>query len=226
MRARRRSSCRPSSRRRSWPRRSSSIARSSRAREIFAEALDYFPAVDAFVGTADRYLERARTDQGAVGGSGHRESERQHRRRMGPLCAAHPGRGSGRARTERVPHGRRPGPHGGRHGDGRPGAHRGRPCVHRNSARRQAQSVLLRVRQLRRSGGRCRRRRSRAVQSLLSAGSRPRYARCRPPARVEPVLGDAAAGALDRGPPTAARPRRVPGRDIRRPHRGGTWSRV
>ena len=33
--------------------------------EHFAEALDYFPAVDTFVGAADRYLGRARTDQGA-----------------------------------------------------------------------------------------------------------------------------------------------------------------
>ena len=99
--------------------------------EIFAEALDYFPAVDAFVGTADRYLSGLERIKAAVGGSGHRESERQHRRRMGPLRAAHPGRRSGRARTERVPHGRRPGPDVGRYGDGRPGAHRGRPCVHR-----------------------------------------------------------------------------------------------
>ena len=32
--------------------------------EHFAEALDYFPAVDSFVGAADRYLAVARAGQG------------------------------------------------------------------------------------------------------------------------------------------------------------------
>ena len=33
--------------------------------EHFAEALDYFPAVEGFVGAADRYLAVARSGQGA-----------------------------------------------------------------------------------------------------------------------------------------------------------------
>ena len=38
------------------PRRSASRARSSRAPSVFAEALDYFPAIESFAGAADRYV--------------------------------------------------------------------------------------------------------------------------------------------------------------------------
>ena len=51
-----RSSCRRCSRRRSSPRRSSSTRSLEQGTEVFAEALDYFPAIQSFAGAADRYL--------------------------------------------------------------------------------------------------------------------------------------------------------------------------
>ena len=46
--------------------------------EHFAEALDYFPAVDAFVGRRRPLPRRARAGQGRRRGPGHRQPEREH----------------------------------------------------------------------------------------------------------------------------------------------------
>ena len=75
--------------------------------EHFAEALDYFPAVEAFVGAADRYLARLVAGQGQSR-SRHRQPECDHQWRLGPPCAAHRGRGRRCARTEPVPRRGRP----------------------------------------------------------------------------------------------------------------------
>ena len=62
-----RSSCPRCSRRRSWPRRSSSTEPSNRAPSTSPRRIDYFPAVDAFVGAADRYLASLERVKAAVG---------------------------------------------------------------------------------------------------------------------------------------------------------------
>ena len=56
--------------------------------EHFAEALDYFPAVETFVGAADRYLARLERVKASGQRAGHRQPEREHDRRLGPPCAA------------------------------------------------------------------------------------------------------------------------------------------
>ncbi len=102
-----RSSCRRCSRRRSSPRSSGSRGRSSRAPSMFAEALDYFPAVQTFAGAADRYLAALERVKAAVDDPDHRQPQREHRGRLGDLRAADPGRRRGRARTQPVPRGGR-----------------------------------------------------------------------------------------------------------------------
>ena len=113
-----------------------------------------------------------------------------------------------------------------RHRGRRPRPDRGRPRRGHDPARRQAEPVLLVVRELRgRRGRRRRRRRAGPVQPLLPAGPRPRHARGRPAARAEPALGAAAAGPLDRDPAAAAGTGRLARRHLRRPHRRATRSR-
>ena len=193
-RARRRSSCRRCSRRRSSTRRSSSIARSRPGTRALRRGARLLPGRRRRSSRRPTAIcSRARTRSRRSRGAGHREPQRQHRRRLGPLRAAASQDAGADALELNLYHVA---------ADPRRTAadmetadlelDRGRPCVHRHPARRQAQPVLLGDGQLRRSGGRCRRRRSRAVQSLLPAGSRPRHARCRPPARVEPARGSCA----------------------------------
>ena len=71
--------------------------------EVFAEALDYFPAVESFAGAADRYLAALERVKASVASPDHRQPEREQRGRLGDLCAADPGRRSGRARAQPVP---------------------------------------------------------------------------------------------------------------------------
>ena len=189
--------------------------------EHFAEALDYFPAVDRFIGAADRYLAAV---------------ERIKSRAAVPIIASLNATSTGGwVRYARLIQDA--------------GADALELNLYHVAAdpRRTATDmeaadldliaavraavaiplavklspVLLGVRPLRCGGDRGRRRRSRAVQSVLPAGYRPGDARGRAAARSEPALGDAAAGALDRDPATAARPRRVPRCDLRRPGRDG-----
>ena len=80
--------------------------------EHFAEALDYFPAVDTFVGAADRYLARLERVKAERRGAGHRQPQREHRRRLGPPRTAARGRRRRCARAEPVPRRRRPAPDG------------------------------------------------------------------------------------------------------------------
>ena len=187
--------------------------------EHFAEALDYFPAVDTFVGRRRPLPGRARAGQGPAAVP---IIASLNARSMGGWVTHYARRiqdaGRGRARAEPVP--RRRGSAAGRP----PRWRRDDLDLDRRRARRdhdpaggQAQPVLLGVRQLR-GGDRPRRRRwARAVQSLLPAGPRPRDARGRPAARAEPAVGAAAPGALDRHPATPARPGPLARRDLGRP---------
>ena len=222
---RRRSSCRRCSRRRSCPRSSSSTARSSRAPSTSPRRSTTSPTSTRSPAPADRYLAALERVKAQSSVPVIASLNATTRRRLGPLRAAHRGRRRRRARAEPVPRRRRPAPDGGRHGGRRPRAHRRRPRRGHDPARGQAQPVLLGVRQLRRRGRRRRRRRARAVQPLLPARPRPRHARGRAAARAEPALGAAPAAALDRDPATAARPRRLARRHLRRPQPGPTSSR-
>ena len=76
--------------------------------EDFAEALDYFPAVQSFAGTADRYLTALERVKAAVAVPVIASLNASTVGGWVTPCAAHPGRRSGRARTEPVP--RRRGP--------------------------------------------------------------------------------------------------------------------
>ena len=83
--------------------------------EGFAEALDYFPEVETFIGEGERYLRTLERIKRAATRARHRQPERQLRGRLGPLCAAH-----GRCRrrcpgAEPLPHHRGPDTHGRRH---------------------------------------------------------------------------------------------------------------
>ncbi len=57
--------------------------------EHFAEALDYFPEVDTFIGEGDRYLRALEADQEAGIGPDHRQPQRQLGGWLGPLRQAH-----------------------------------------------------------------------------------------------------------------------------------------
>ena len=72
---------------------------------------------------------------------------------------------------------------------------------------------------------RCRRERPRAVQPVLPAGHRPRDVRRRQPRRAVATLGAAPAAPLDRDPPAAARHRRVARGHVGRPLPAPTRSR-
>ena len=61
--------------------------------EHFAEALDYFPAVDGFIGAADRYLAAVER----VKASGRRPDHRQPQRDAAPAA------GSGTRGSSRTP---------------------------------------------------------------------------------------------------------------------------
>ena len=184
--ARRPSSCRRCSRRRSSTRRSSSTGRSRPGTEQFAEALDYFPAIDAYLGhrrpvpaTGSRRI-KARVAVPVIASLNATTAGR-----LGPLRAADAGRRRRRARAQPLPPRRGPGADRRGHGGRRPRARSRRSAASvDHPARGQAQPVLLRVRRLRGEGRRCRRRRPRAVQPVLPAGPRPRHARRRRPRRA------------------------------------------
>ncbi len=55
--------------------------------DVFAEALDYFPAVQSFAGTAETVRDRPGARQGVRRHPGHRQPEREHRGRLGDPCA-------------------------------------------------------------------------------------------------------------------------------------------
>ena len=187
--------------------------------EAFAEALDYFPAVDSFISAADRYLlglERVKAKVGVpviaslnastTGGWVH------YARRMQDAgadalelnlyhVAADPARTAGDVEAA---------------------------DLDLIAAVRAAVTIPLAVKlspyysslcELRGGSRTGRRRRPGPVQSLLPAGPRPRVVRRRAVARAQPRLGAPAAGALDRDPATPARwpPCRSPRRRASRP---------
>ncbi len=80
-----RSSCPRCSRRRSSPRRSSSTARSSRAPSTSPRRSTTSRRSTTFAGAADRYLAALERVKAAVDGAGHRQPQRDHARRLGPL---------------------------------------------------------------------------------------------------------------------------------------------
>ena len=194
--------------------------------EAFAEALDYFPAVDALPERRRSLPAGARTGQGRGRRPDHRQPQRRRRPAAGsatPAGCRTPGADALELNLYHVAADPRPDRR--RRGGRRPRPDRGRPRRRDDPARRQAQPVLLGVRELRGGRGAGRRRRPRPVQPVLPAGPRPRHARRRARARAEPRLGAPAAGPLDRAPPAPARRRRR--RSRRRPAStpGPTWSR-
>ena len=56
--------------------------------EQFAEALDYFPTIEAFAGAGDRYLSTAPPDQGGRRRAGHRQPQRLDARAAGSATRA------------------------------------------------------------------------------------------------------------------------------------------
>ena len=120
--------------------------------EVFAEALDYFPAVESFAGAADRYLAALERVKAAVTIPVIASLNASSVGGWVTYARRHPGRRRGRARAQPVPRRGGSAAVGGRHGGARPRAHRGRPRLDHDPARGQAQPVLLGVRQLRRGG--------------------------------------------------------------------------
>ena len=188
--------------------------------EAFVEALDYFPAVDRFVGAADRYLASLERVKAAAGVPIIASLEREQPRRLGPVCATHPGRRRGRAGAEPVPRRRRPAADG--------GGHRRQPTWNssRPSAPRSTIPLAIKLSPYYSRSRTSPRRRSRAGADGLVLFNRFYQPdldldalEVVPRARAEPALGDAAAGPLDRDPAAAARSRRFARGDIRRPHR-------
>ena len=183
--------------------------------EHFAEALDYFPAVDTFVGAADRYLGRLERVKAEVGvpvvaslnastsGGWVRYARRIQDAGADALelnvyrVATDPHRTAADLEAADL------------------------ELIERRSRRRddaargQAESVLLGLRELRRRSHRDGNRRIGPLQPVLSARPRPRFARCRTTTRSERALGVPAPGPLDRDPATAAWPGRVVGGDVR-----------
>ncbi len=184
--------------------------------ELFAEALDYFPAVEGFMGAADRYLEtvkqvKAATDVPIIA-SLNATSTGGWVRYARLIQAA--GADALELNLYHVA------------GD----AHRSAAEMEATDialigAVRAAITIPLAVKlspyysafaNFAAAAADCRRRRPRPVQPLLSAGFRPRSARGRPQARAEQPVGAAPARALDRDPAATAGWHGIARRHLRR----------
>ena len=204
------SSCPRCSRRRSWPRNSSSTARSSRAPSTSPRRSTTSRRSRRFVGAADRYLASLERVKAQASVPIIASLNASTRRRLGPLRAVS-SQDAGADALELNLY--------------RVAADPRRTAVDMEAADlelvaavRAAVTIPLAVKlspyysalaNFAAAAVEAGRGRPRAVQSLLPAGSRPRSARGRAAARAEPALGAAAADPLDRDPATPARPWRV-----------------
>ncbi len=193
--------------------------------ELFAEALDYFPAVEGFVGAADRYVAMVEQVKAATGVPIIASLNATNTGAWVRYARLIQSAGADALELNLYHVAGDPQRNADGHGGCRPRADRCGPRGGHHPARGQAQPLLLRLRQLRLCGHRSRRRWARPVQPLLPAGLRPRGARGRAAARAEPAVGAAAAGALDRDAAAAARPRGLAGRHLGRAEPGPMSSR-
>ena len=174
--------------------------------EVFAEALDYFPAIQSFTGSGDRYLAALERVKASVTIPVIASLNASTRGRLGDVCATDPGRRRGRTRAQPVP--RRGGSAAvrGRHGGAdldliaAVRASITIPLAVKLSPFYSAFANFAAAATGRRApmGSCC----STASTSRTSTSTRSRSC---PRLELEPAVGDAAAGPLDRDPPTAAR---------------------